>query len=120
MTYKPIPTADDMLSSVIKTRDAVLDILSKYPSSKGHYSLLTYYVWRDWHNIHLAGSTFKQLLYAPSPSTIGRAYRKIAEEEREILKQDPMYKPLSLPTDRTLTKRERREQLYRAFYGGGV
>lgn len=94
-------------SDVIKNR--VLSLCEDYPSVKGDYRLLWYRYIQRFHGAKLSfkgKSFFEELRVMPSPETIGRRYRELAEEGVDVL-----------PRAGTQLKRVKRCRVYRDFYG---
>lgn len=97
-------------------RSRIRKILEQHPSTKGNDLLLYFYYLKHYENdrvsIRIIGG-FKNILKTTTPETVRRARQIIQERERKKELEDPNYKSVLLPTERTLKKRERREEILR-------
>jgi hypothetical protein len=93
------------ISDLKTVKHKVRFILEKYPSSKGDDVILLFYYYKHFGNgVNFKFKDFKQLLSMTSPESIRRTRQKI-QEAGELL-----------PTERTVRKRRRREEIIR----GGI
>lgn len=93
----------------IKTvRARVEDILERHPSTRGDDRILLYRYYKEYEPslMQIKFTDFMSFLRATNPETIRRSRQKINEEGK------------FLPTDKTVAKRRRREQIIRAEIHG--
>lgn len=103
----PDKTPEEMIKNKPTIEKRVKSILEQYPQARGDDVLLQWRYLRDFTPVRLSFSTFKQLLFIPSPESITRARRKIQAQEGNIHLR---------PTKRVRHKREGLEGANRAYY----
>ena len=92
--------SDEQLAKPLKKiYDRVLQIVARYPSTKGKYKLLVDYYYRDFHGLRMNPTLFEKLKQLPSPESIGRLFRK-GVENGDIE-----------PTEKMLARRKQRERV---------
>lgn len=132
---KRLVLREDLMSTASnpKVSNRVYELCGKFPSCTGDYRILLWRYLREYHGCSMSFKSLKPffdaLREAPSPETIGRAYRYLvkkakddyaaadaANNDSEKMDAEERLKVL-LPRDLTQFKRHLNERVYRELYG---
>jgi hypothetical protein len=105
----PNPSGATMIARGERVKDRVMELLEKYPQTRGDDLQLAFRFYRAYTGIRIKFSTFQALLMAPAPETISRRRRECQNEHPELK-----------PTERVVGKRARARTAYSHRFGKGL